>query len=126
MSSDLRRQLGIEFPLFAFSHCRDVLAPVSRAGKHSRRLKSAWTEAWEANGPDPLVIHYLSLVSEPALRKAEKPAQFIHEGADELSAYWVGQGVGLMNQASSATAVVWEFKQDYLAAVERLNTTLED
>src|SRR5687768_5694764 len=25
-------QLGIEFPIFAFSHCRDVVAAVSRAG----------------------------------------------------------------------------------------------
>src|SRR6187551_653061 len=25
-------RLGIEFPIFAFSHCRDVVAEVSRAG----------------------------------------------------------------------------------------------
>jgi NAD(P)H-dependent flavin oxidoreductase YrpB (nitropropane dioxygenase family) len=29
---DLKKQLGIEFPIFAFSHCRDVVAAVSRAG----------------------------------------------------------------------------------------------
>jgi NAD(P)H-dependent flavin oxidoreductase YrpB (nitropropane dioxygenase family) len=32
MNSELCRRLGIEFPLFAFSHCRDVVAEVSRAG----------------------------------------------------------------------------------------------
>ncbi|MEX0285976.1 MAG: nitronate monooxygenase, partial [Paracoccaceae bacterium] len=32
MKSKLCEQLGIEFPLFAFSHCRDVVAAVSRAG----------------------------------------------------------------------------------------------
>jgi NAD(P)H-dependent flavin oxidoreductase YrpB (nitropropane dioxygenase family) len=32
MKSALCQQLGIEFPLFAFSHCRDVVAAVSRAG----------------------------------------------------------------------------------------------
>jgi NAD(P)H-dependent flavin oxidoreductase YrpB (nitropropane dioxygenase family) len=32
MTSKLCAQLGIEFPLFAFSHCRDVVAAVSRAG----------------------------------------------------------------------------------------------
>src|SRR5688500_8815794 len=32
MKSELCRRLGIEFPLFAFSHCRDVVAEVSRAG----------------------------------------------------------------------------------------------
>lgn len=32
MTNRLCRDLGIEFPLFAFSHCRDVVAAVSRAG----------------------------------------------------------------------------------------------
>ena len=32
MKSELCRQLGIEFPLFAFSHCRDVVAEVTNAG----------------------------------------------------------------------------------------------
>jgi hypothetical protein len=32
MKSPVCDMLGIEFPLFAFSHCRDVVAAVSRAG----------------------------------------------------------------------------------------------
>lgn len=32
MRSELCQKLGIEFPLFAFSHCRDVVAEVTRAG----------------------------------------------------------------------------------------------
>jgi len=32
LKSPLCDMLGIEFPLFAFSHCRDVVAAVSRAG----------------------------------------------------------------------------------------------
>lgn len=32
MKSDICKRLGIEFPIFAFSHCRDVVAAVSRAG----------------------------------------------------------------------------------------------
>ena len=32
MNSELCDRLGIEFPLFAFTHCRDVVAAVSRAG----------------------------------------------------------------------------------------------
>src|ERR1035437_1575941 len=32
MRTPICDQLGIEFPLFAFSHCRDVVAAVSRAG----------------------------------------------------------------------------------------------
>ena len=32
MKSALCERLGIEFPLFAFSHCRDVVAAVTNAG----------------------------------------------------------------------------------------------
>src|SRR5262245_7254397 len=32
MRTELCDRLGIEFPIFAFSHCRDVVAAVSRAG----------------------------------------------------------------------------------------------
>ena len=32
MQNELCEQLGIEFPIFAFTHCRDVAAAVSRAG----------------------------------------------------------------------------------------------
>ena len=32
MNSRVCEMLGIEFPLFAFSHCRDVVAEVSKAG----------------------------------------------------------------------------------------------
>jgi NAD(P)H-dependent flavin oxidoreductase YrpB (nitropropane dioxygenase family) len=32
MNNDLCRQLGIDFPIFAFTHCRDVAAAVSLAG----------------------------------------------------------------------------------------------
>jgi NAD(P)H-dependent flavin oxidoreductase YrpB (nitropropane dioxygenase family) len=32
MHTRVCEQLGIEFPIFAFSHCRDVVAAVSRAG----------------------------------------------------------------------------------------------
>ena len=32
MKNELCEKLGIEFPIFAFSHCRDVVAAVSRAG----------------------------------------------------------------------------------------------
>ena len=32
MNSKLCERFGLDFPLFAFSHCRDVVAEVSRAG----------------------------------------------------------------------------------------------
>ena len=32
MKTSICEKLGIEFPLFAFSHCRDVVAEVTKAG----------------------------------------------------------------------------------------------
>jgi len=32
MKTDIAEQLGIEFPIFAFTHCRDVVAAVTKAG----------------------------------------------------------------------------------------------
>ena len=32
MRTELCDRLGIEFPIFAFTHCRDVVAAVSQAG----------------------------------------------------------------------------------------------
>ena len=32
MNTKLARDLGLEFPIFAFTHCRDVAAAVSKAG----------------------------------------------------------------------------------------------
>lgn len=106
---------------------RDTVRSRSRTGKHSRQLRSPWTDAWESDdAPTPLPMPLQSLVSEPALRHIDKLSQGGHDGARELSTYWVGQGVGLMNQTMSAGQVVQEFKEDFLRAYERLASNLEE
>ena len=67
-----------------------------------------------------------SLVSEPALARIGKLADGGDPAAKNLATYWVGQGVGLMNNSISAKTVVYDFMQDYAAATERLNSTLSD
>jgi NAD(P)H-dependent flavin oxidoreductase YrpB (nitropropane dioxygenase family) len=99
----------------------------SRTGKHSRQLVSPWTEAWESDkAPDPLPMPLQPMVAEPALAKVNKLAEGGHDGAKNLSTYWVGQGVGLMNQSISASDVVMEFKEDFLEAYERLDGFLQE
>lgn len=106
---------------------RDTVRAKTRTGKFSRQLRSPWTDAWERpDAPGPLPMPLQSLLTEPALRKVEKLASGGHEGAAELATYWVGQGVGLMNQAKSAGAVVQEFKEEFLTAHERLARLMED
>ena len=67
-----------------------------------------------------------SRVSEPALSKVTKLAEGGHEGARQLATYWVGQGVGLMNQSLSARQVVYDFMEDFLAAHERLGGFIDE
>lgn len=104
---------------------RDTVRSKARTGKFSRQLRSPWTDAWERpDAPTPLPMPLQSLVSEPALRKVDKLAEGGHAGARTLATYWVGQGVGLMNQAKSVRTVVQEFKEDFVAAYERLADAL--
>jgi NAD(P)H-dependent flavin oxidoreductase YrpB (nitropropane dioxygenase family) len=106
---------------------RDTVRSRSRTGKPSRQLRSPWTDAWEQEGaPDPLPMPLQTLVSEPALRRVDKLAEGGHKGAQQLATYWVGQGVGLMDQSMSAGQVVQQFKEDFLAAYERLSSALGD
>jgi NAD(P)H-dependent flavin oxidoreductase YrpB (nitropropane dioxygenase family) len=99
---------------------RDTVRSRSRTGKPSRQLRSPWTDAWEAeSAPKPLPMPLQTFIAEPPLRLIDKLAQGGHVGAQELATYWVGQGVGLMNAPISAGAVVQQFKEDFLRAVER-------
>lgn len=107
---------------------RDTVRSKGRTGKFSRQLKSAWTDAWEAEakGPDPLPLPLQSILSENVLRRLDILAENGNKGAQELATYWVGQGVGLMNRVKPAREVVREMIEDYLDAVERLAGSLED
>ena len=99
----------------------------SRTGKHSRQLKSSWTEAWESeSAPEPLPMPLQPMVAEPALAKVNQLAEGGHDGAVNLATYWVGQGVGLMTESLSAGTVVQEFKQDFINAYERFEGFLKD
>lgn len=106
---------------------RSTVRSKYRTGKYSRQLRSPWTDAWEAeDAPEALPMPLMSLISEPALRKVTKLAEGGHPGARQLATYFVGQGVGLMNSIQDTRTVVREFIEDYVAAVERLNGTVED
>ena len=99
----------------------------SRTGKHSRQLQSTWTDAWESEkAPEPLPMPLQPMVAEPALQKVNKLAASGHVGAQDLATYWVGQGVGLMNQSISASDVVQDFKEDFIEAYERLTGFFEE
>ena len=99
----------------------DTVRSRSRTGKHSRQLRSPWTDAWEQeDAPEPLSMPLQGMISEPALDKIHKLSEGGHKGAQDLATYWVGQGVGLTNASQSVRNVVYDFKQDFINAYERL------
>ena len=105
----------------------DTVRSKSRTGKHSRQLRSPWTDAWEnSDQVQPLPSPVQPLVAEPALRKLDKLSLSGNKQAADLATYWVGQAVGLMNETKSAGEVVQDFKTDFIEAYERLNGALEE
>jgi NAD(P)H-dependent flavin oxidoreductase YrpB (nitropropane dioxygenase family) len=121
-TSDVFRQKMIE------ASSRDAVRVKTRTGKPARQLRSAWTEAWERGegSPGALPMPLMTLVSEPALASIEKAAAGGNAKARDLVTYFVGQGVGLVDQVRSAGQVVQDFKMEFAEAVEHMNDLMSD
>ena len=106
----------------------------SMANGSNRRLPTApaWAAVVSLATVDPMNTPWFhendSLTSGTveARRPPNKMAEIGHTGASQLATYWVGQGVGLMDQAMSCAQVVQQFREDFLEARERLITLLEE
>jgi NAD(P)H-dependent flavin oxidoreductase YrpB (nitropropane dioxygenase family) len=107
---------------------RDAVRVRSRTGKPARQLRSTWTEAWERspNSPRALPMPLMSLISRDAFRSIERSAAAGNPKAREMVSYFVGQGVGLIEEVRSAGQVVQSFKEEFLEAVEHLSGLLEE
>jgi len=106
---------------------RDTVRSKARTGKPSRQLRSSWHDAWEGDtSPGSLPMPLMGMLSRPAFDAIEKAAANGNQAAYELVSYWVGQGVGLIDQVRSATAIVQEFKVEFADAVENLMGSLEE
>jgi NAD(P)H-dependent flavin oxidoreductase YrpB (nitropropane dioxygenase family) len=107
---------------------RDAIRTKTRTGKPARQLRSAWTEAWERSpdSPGALPMPLMSLISENALASVERSAAAGNPKARDMVTYFVGQGVGLVDEVRSAGQVVQSFKEEFLEAVEHMNALLED
>ncbi|MCA1661828.1 MAG: nitronate monooxygenase [Novosphingobium sp.] len=105
---------------------RDTVRSKSRTGKPARQLKTAWHEAWDgANSPGTLPMPLMGMVSEPAFARIERAAAAGNAEARELVSYFVGQGVGLVEDVRPAKAVVQAFREEFADAVGSLVATLE-
>ncbi len=111
---------------FAQASSRDTVRSKSRTGKYTRQLRSTWTDAWgSAESPGPLPMPLQLFVSEPALRRAEAEAARGNPKARALMTYYIGQGVGLLDQVKSSRAVVREFMEDFAAAASEMSALVD-
>ncbi|MYD42724.1 MAG: nitronate monooxygenase [Gammaproteobacteria bacterium] len=109
------------------ANSRQTVRSRSRTGKYTRQLRSAWTDAWQVEeSPEPLPMPLQGVVANAAFRKINQLAQSNHDGAKQLANYFVGQGVGLMNETKSVRSVVYEFMEDYANATERLAGMMDE
>ncbi|HOB13571.1 MAG TPA: nitronate monooxygenase [Novosphingobium sp.] len=106
---------------------RDTVRSRSRTGKPARQLRSVWHEAWDGEAsPGTLPMPLMGMVSEPSFQKIEKAVVNGNEQARELVSYFVGQGVGLVDQVRSAKGVVQDFREEFVEAVGGLAGMLGD
>jgi NAD(P)H-dependent flavin oxidoreductase YrpB (nitropropane dioxygenase family) len=106
---------------FAAATSRDTVRSKSRTGKYTRQLRSAWTDAWAGpDSPGPLPMPLQLFLSEPALRRAEHEASRGNRKAEDLVTYYVGQGVGLLDQVKTSKAVVREFMEEFAEAAAEM------
>ncbi|WP_204848368.1 NAD(P)H-dependent flavin oxidoreductase [Rhodopila globiformis] len=98
---------------------RDTVRSRGRTGKPARQLRSAWTDAWEGpDSPAPLPMPLQGMLSEPAMARATRAAEAGNAQARALVSYFVGQGVGLVEDIPDCRQVVAGFMTDFAAALE--------
>src|ERR1700730_11757807 len=107
---------------------RDAVRSKGRTGKPARQLRSVWTDAWD-RGPDSpgaLPMPLQSIISRDAFNSIDRAAAAGNAHARDLVSYFVGQAVGLIDSVKSAGAVVQEFKEDFVEAVEHMNALVAE
>lgn len=98
---------------------RDTIRSRGRTGKPARQLRSAWTDAWEGpDSPGTLPMPLQGLLSEPAMRRVNQAAEAGNEQARALVSYFVGQGVGLVDDVRSVRSVMQDFMTEFADALE--------
>ena len=108
------------------SSSRSTVRSKARTGKYSRQLRSDWHAAWEAaDAPAALPMPLMGMVAEAAFGRITREAERGNIGARALASYFMGQGIGLIDQIASASSIVQQFKEDFADAVGALLPHLE-
>jgi NAD(P)H-dependent flavin oxidoreductase YrpB (nitropropane dioxygenase family) len=104
---------------------RDTIRSKHRTGKYSRQLRTDWHGEWEAAGLAALPMPMMSSLAEPVLRAIDAAAVGGTQKAHDLATYWVGQGLGLVNDQRGVGTIVQDFKSDFATGFENLAQNFE-
>ncbi len=98
---------------------RDTVRSRSFTGKPCRMLKNEWTEAWEnPENPDPLGMPLQGMVTMDAVQRSHQYAEI----AQPVAFNPVGQVVGMINESESVRRVMQRLSEEYLGALDRLES----
>jgi NAD(P)H-dependent flavin oxidoreductase YrpB (nitropropane dioxygenase family) len=98
---------------------RDTVRSRSFTGKPCRMLRNEWTDAWEASdAPEPLPMPLQYMVSGDCVARSHRYA----DKAGPVMFNPVGQVVGQLERVNKAADVVQRLVEEYLDAVDRLDT----
>jgi NAD(P)H-dependent flavin oxidoreductase YrpB (nitropropane dioxygenase family) len=102
---------------------RDTVRTRSWTGKPARCLRNDWTNAWErSDTPDPLGMPMQFMVTiEAVARHNRYPAQ-----AQKVGFTPAGQVVGRAKSVRSVRHVIDDMIEEYLDAVERMNSLMPE
>ena len=104
---------------------KDAVRSRSLSGKPARLLRTAWTEAWEREdcpGTLPMPLQYMAC--SEAQTRIGLAARKEGAKARELVGMPVGQVVGRMNEEMSSKDVIYQFIDEFVETVDRLQGTL--
>ena len=111
---------------FFAARSKDAVRSRSLSGKPARLLRTAWTEAWEREdcpGTLPMPLQYM--VCADAQARIGREARKQGTKARELIGMPVGQVVGRMNSEISSADVIYQFMDEFVGSVERLQKMLD-
>jgi NAD(P)H-dependent flavin oxidoreductase YrpB (nitropropane dioxygenase family) len=95
---------------------KDTVRSRAWSGKPARQLRTAWTDAWEADdAPDLLPMPLQGIVHMEMLHRVSRA------GNKELQGFPVGQIVGRMDRVRSAREVVLDMVEEWIDTTQRLN-----
>jgi NAD(P)H-dependent flavin oxidoreductase YrpB (nitropropane dioxygenase family) len=98
----------------------------SLSGKPARLLRTGWTEAWEREdcpGTLPMPLQYMAC--SEAQTRIGLAARKEGAKARELIGMPVGQVVGRMTQEMGSADVIYQFIDEFVEVVDRLQRTLD-